>query len=212
MAAPSSAAVAASRSGSRAAMATSQPSSESTRAMALPMPRLPPVTSARLPASCRSIGSCWPNATGAATAREHRRGVGYRPLPRRVHGVGARPERGGLTIDLFLQRCIDGLANGSLYGALALALVIVYKASGRLNLAQGEQATLGTYFSLVLSSPVTPALAGTALAATWLPGTPWPLGVAIAGGDGALGDPGGADRAADRPPHPRNDRRARRSA
>lgn len=57
----------------------------------------------------------------------------------------------------------------------------MYKASGRLNLAQGEQATFGTYLSLVLSSPATPALAGTALAARWLPGTPWPLGVAIAG-------------------------------
>jgi branched-subunit amino acid ABC-type transport system permease component len=105
--------------------------------------------------------------------------LGYRPLPRRTGRRGHT--RQGAVIDLFLQRCIDGLANGSLYGALAVALVVVYKASGRLNLAQGEQATLGTYFSLVLSSPATPALAGTTLAARWLPGTPWKLGVAIAG-------------------------------
>ncbi|MPY96105.1 MAG: hypothetical protein GEV08_24500, partial [Acidimicrobiia bacterium] len=57
--------------------------------------------------------------------------------------------------------------------------MVVFRASGRLNLAQGELATLGTYVSLVLSSPATPALAGTALVARWLPGTPWPLWVSV---------------------------------
>lgn len=80
---------------------------------------------------------------------------------------------------LFFQRIFDGLANGSLYGALALAVVLIYRCTGRLNLAQGELATFGTYVSLVLTSPVTPALAGTALAARFLPGTPWPRWLAI---------------------------------
>jgi branched-subunit amino acid ABC-type transport system permease component len=66
-----------------------------------------------------------------------------------------------------------------LYGALALALVVVYRASGRINMAQGELATFGTYVSLVLHTPATAALAGTAFAARWLPGTPWPLWLAI---------------------------------
>jgi hypothetical protein len=51
----SSAAVAASRSASRARMATEAPSSARPRAIALPMPRLPPVTRARLFRSSRSI-------------------------------------------------------------------------------------------------------------------------------------------------------------
>ena len=55
VAAAISAAVAVSGSGVRAATTTSQPSSASTRATALPMPLLAPVTSARLPLSCRSI-------------------------------------------------------------------------------------------------------------------------------------------------------------
>ena len=46
----------------RAAMTTSQPSPASARATALPMPRLPPVTIARLPVSWRSIGPGWHDA------------------------------------------------------------------------------------------------------------------------------------------------------
>src|SRR5438445_507582 len=51
-----SSAAASSTSLRRAQIATSTPSRASTRAMPLPMPRLPPVTSATLPLSCRSIG------------------------------------------------------------------------------------------------------------------------------------------------------------
>lgn len=80
---------------------------------------------------------------------------------------------------LLAQRVLDGLANGSLYGSLALAISVVYRAGGRVNLAQGELATLGTYASLVLSTPASAALAGTTLAAQWLPGAPWPQWFAI---------------------------------
>src|SRR5690349_8845899 len=53
---PISSAVVSSTSLRRAQIATSAPSRASTRAMPLPMPRLPPVTSATLPPSFRSIG------------------------------------------------------------------------------------------------------------------------------------------------------------
>ncbi|MDH4144812.1 MAG: ABC transporter permease, partial [Acidimicrobiia bacterium] len=85
-------------------------------------------------------------------------------------------------MQLFLQRLIDGTANGVLYGASALALVVVYRASGRLNLAQGELATVGTYVSLVLGTPATPALFGTTFVGNWIAFSPWPLWAGIVGG------------------------------
>jgi len=85
-------------------------------------------------------------------------------------------------IGLFLQRCFDGLANGLIYGSVALALVIVYRATGMLNVAQGEFATFSSYVVLVLHTPATPILAGTGLAAAWLPFTPWPFWASLIGG------------------------------
>jgi len=82
---------------------------------------------------------------------------------------------------LFVQRVLDGLADGSLFGALALALTIVYQGTGRLNLAQGEMGTIGTYLALVLSSSVTSRLAGTGIARQIVPFAPWPTWVAAAG-------------------------------
>ena len=57
VAAASSAAVASRSARVRAAMATSHPSAARARATALPMPLLPPVTSARFPSSCRSMAA-----------------------------------------------------------------------------------------------------------------------------------------------------------
>jgi ABC-type branched-subunit amino acid transport system permease subunit len=82
---------------------------------------------------------------------------------------------------LLAQRVLDGLANGALYGSLAVAIALVHRATGRVNMAQGELATFGTYVSLVLASPASPALAGSVAAARFLPLSPWPLLVAIAG-------------------------------
>ncbi len=84
-----------------------------------------------------------------------------------------------MNVALFAQRVLDGLANGALYGSLALAVTLVYRSSGRVNLAQGELATFGTYLSLVLSTPASAALAGTLTVSRWLPATPWPLWFAI---------------------------------
>ena len=53
---------------------------------------------------------------------------------------------------LFLQTALSGLSNGAVYAALALALVVVFRASGHVNIAQGEMAMLATFLTLYLSS------------------------------------------------------------
>jgi len=52
---------------------------------------------------------------------------------------------------LFLQRLFDGLSAGATYAAIALALVLIYKATTLINFAQGELAMLGSFFCYVLA-------------------------------------------------------------
>lgn len=59
-----------------------------------------------------------------------------------------------------LQYLISGLVNGSVYGLAALAIVLVFRVSGVVNLAQGEAITLG------------------ALLTVWFQGKGLPLGIA----------------------------------
>jgi branched-chain amino acid transport system permease protein len=40
---------------------------------------------------------------------------------------------------------VSGLASGGIYGSLALALVLIYRATGIINFAQGEMATFTTF-------------------------------------------------------------------
>jgi branched-chain amino acid transport system permease protein len=47
----------------------------------------------------------------------------------------------------FAQLTVEGLAIGSVYGALALALVLVYRATHVINFAQGELGMLTTYIA-----------------------------------------------------------------
>jgi branched-chain amino acid transport system permease protein len=54
---------------------------------------------------------------------------------------------GSLRSALFAQLTIQGLALGSVYGSLALALVLVYRATRIVNFAQGELAMLTTYIA-----------------------------------------------------------------
>jgi branched-chain amino acid transport system permease protein len=84
-------------------------------------------------------------------------------------------------MSLLLQRCFDALANGAIYATIALALVIVFRATATLNAAQGEMATLAAYVGLVLRTPATPALAGTGLVASFAPFAPLPLWAATIG-------------------------------
>ena len=50
-------------------------------------------------------------------------------------------------LQLYLQRCIDGTTNGVLYGAVALSLVLVYKATRVINFSQGAMATFGAFIA-----------------------------------------------------------------
>ncbi|MEO8908469.1 MAG: branched-chain amino acid ABC transporter permease, partial [Microbacteriaceae bacterium] len=50
----------------------------------------------------------------------------------------------------FVQLVVDGLASGSIYAALALAIVLVYRATGLVNFAQGVMAVFSTYIALSL--------------------------------------------------------------
>ena len=47
----------------------------------------------------------------------------------------------------FLQLCFAGLALGSRYALVALGFVIIFKATGVINFAQGALVTLGAYLT-----------------------------------------------------------------
>ena len=47
----------------------------------------------------------------------------------------------------FFQQVVSGLADGAIFGSLALALVLIYKATEVINFAQGEMAMFTTYIS-----------------------------------------------------------------
>jgi branched-chain amino acid transport system permease protein len=47
----------------------------------------------------------------------------------------------------FIQLVVDGLATGSIYAALALAIVLVNQATGLINFAQGGMAVLSAYIA-----------------------------------------------------------------
>ena len=50
----------------------------------------------------------------------------------------------------FLQQVVSGLATGSIFASLALALVLIYRATDVVNFAQGEMATFATYIAWAL--------------------------------------------------------------
>ncbi|HSP71260.1 MAG TPA: branched-chain amino acid ABC transporter permease [Gaiellaceae bacterium] len=50
----------------------------------------------------------------------------------------------------FWQQVISGLASGGIYGSLALALVLIYRATRVINFAQGEMATFAAYVAWTL--------------------------------------------------------------
>ncbi len=49
-----------------------------------------------------------------------------------------------------LQLVVNGLANGAIYTAMALTVVIIFRTTGHLNFAQGEMATLAAFGVFVL--------------------------------------------------------------
>jgi len=61
----------------------------------------------------------------------------------------------------FLQQVVSGLASGGIYAALALGVVLVHRATGVVNFAQGEMAMFATFvaWSLMERMPYWPAFA-----------------------------------------------------
>jgi branched-chain amino acid transport system permease protein len=54
-------------------------------------------------------------------------------------------------VERFIETLIDGIATGSIYGALALALVLIYRSTGIVNFAQGEMAMFSTFGAWALT-------------------------------------------------------------
>lgn len=52
-----------------------------------------------------------------------------------------------MSVSKFLQTLVDGLANGSIYASLALALVLVHRATHIPNFAQGELAMVSAFLA-----------------------------------------------------------------
>src|SRR5215203_1637774 len=50
----------------------------------------------------------------------------------------------------FFQQVVSGLASGAIFAALALALVLIHRATGVINFAQGEMAMFTTYIASAL--------------------------------------------------------------
>jgi branched-chain amino acid transport system permease protein len=69
----------------------------------------------------------------------------------------------------FLQQVVSGLASGGIYASLALALVLIHRATGIINFAQGEMAMFTTFILWTLTTnhgwPYWPAFVFTLLVA-----------------------------------------------
>lgn len=55
-------------------------------------------------------------------------------------------------MEVFLQQIISGIATGSIYASVALALVMISNSTGHINFAQGEMALFSTYLAWTLLS------------------------------------------------------------
>jgi branched-chain amino acid transport system permease protein len=56
-----------------------------------------------------------------------------------------------MDVQLFLQRLFDGLDNGAVYAVIAVALVLIFKATTLVNFAQGELAMFGTFIAYIMA-------------------------------------------------------------
>ncbi len=50
-------------------------------------------------------------------------------------------------MSLFIQQAIGGVAIGAIYASLALAIVLIHRSTGVVNIAQGEMAMFSTYIA-----------------------------------------------------------------
>jgi branched-chain amino acid transport system permease protein len=58
---------------------------------------------------------------------------------------------GSLSSDIFAQQTVAGLSQGAIFASLALALVLIYRATEVINFAQGEMAMATTYIAYQLT-------------------------------------------------------------
>jgi branched-chain amino acid transport system permease protein len=58
----------------------------------------------------------------------------------------------------FIQLVVEGFATGSIYGALALAIVLVNRATGLINFAQGALAVISTFVAYGLTQAGVPLI------------------------------------------------------
>lgn len=71
-------------------------------------------------------------------------------------------------LTIFLQQVAGGVSTGVIYGSIALALVVIYQSTHKINFAQGEMAMFSTYIAWALVQAGVPywiAFAGTVVAA-----------------------------------------------
>jgi branched-chain amino acid transport system permease protein len=68
-------------------------------------------------------------------------------VPAALAGVVVFLVVGSLDSSLFAQQTVSGLANGGIYASLAVALVVIYRATEVINFAQGAFATFTTYIA-----------------------------------------------------------------
>src|SRR5262245_22596433 len=74
---------------------------------------------------------------------------------------------------MLTQVIVSGLTSGAVYSLIALGFVMIYKAAGVMNFAQGQMVTVGAYFAVTLRDQLDlsyPAVFILAVAATGLLG------------------------------------------
>jgi len=59
-------------------------------------------------------------------------------------------------VTAFLHQLLSGIANGSIYASVAVALVMIFKATHHVNFAQGELAMFSTYVGWTMAQSGTP--------------------------------------------------------
>jgi branched-chain amino acid transport system permease protein len=69
-----------------------------------------------------------------------------------IGAVLTQTEEAAFTWPGYWQQIVSGLAQGAIFASLALALVLIYRATDVLNFAQGEMATFATYIAWSLNN------------------------------------------------------------
>jgi branched-chain amino acid transport system permease protein len=73
------------------------------------------------------------------------------PVVAALAGIAIFLVVGSLSSSIFAQQTVAGLAQGAIFGSLALALVLIYRATEVINFAQGEMAMAMTYVGYQLT-------------------------------------------------------------